>query len=110
MIGIRRNPRSAPIFMLWRCWPYWAVFGSGVASLLPKRHLETSEPILCGWAIYSIGCYDLCMSSRGGLLREVMLETSTTQSELSRVSGVHQPSISQFLSEKVELTDEQLDR
>jgi transcriptional regulator with XRE-family HTH domain len=39
-----------------------------------------------------------------------MLETSTTQSELSRVSGVHQPSISQFLSGKVELSDEQLDR
>jgi transcriptional regulator with XRE-family HTH domain len=50
------------------------------------------------------------MPSRGGLLREVMLETSTTQSELSRVSGVHQPSISQFLSGKVELSDEQLDR
>jgi transcriptional regulator with XRE-family HTH domain len=55
-------------------------------------------------------CYDLCMSSRGGLLREVMLKTSTTQAELSRVSGVHQPSISQFLSGKVELSDEQLDR
>ncbi|NED97038.1 XRE family transcriptional regulator [Phytoactinopolyspora alkaliphila] len=39
-----------------------------------------------------------------------MLETSTTQSELSRVSGVRQPSISQFLSEKVDLSDEQLDR
>lgn len=50
------------------------------------------------------------MPSRGGLLREVMLETSTTQSELSRVSGVHQPSISQFVSGKVELSDEQLDR
>ncbi len=50
------------------------------------------------------------MSGRGDLLHEVMLETSTTQSELSRVSGVHQPSISQFLSGKVELSDEQLDR
>ena len=50
------------------------------------------------------------MPSRGGLLREVMLETSTTQSELSRISGVHQPSISQFVSGKVELSDEQLDR
>jgi len=38
-----------------------------------------------------------------------MLETSTTQSELSRISGVRQPSISQFLSGKVELSDEQLD-
>jgi transcriptional regulator with XRE-family HTH domain len=50
------------------------------------------------------------MSGRGELLREVMLETSTPQSELSRVSGVHQPSISQFLSGKVELSDDQLDR
>ena len=50
------------------------------------------------------------MSDRGDLLREVMLETSTTQSELSRISGVRQPSISQFLSGKVELSDEQLDR
>ena len=50
------------------------------------------------------------MSSRGDVLREVMLKTSTTQSELSRVSGVHQPSISQFLSGRVELSDEQLDR
>ena len=50
------------------------------------------------------------MIDRGDLLREVMLVTSTTQSELSRVSGVHQPSISQFLSGKVELSDEQLDR
>lgn len=39
-----------------------------------------------------------------------MLETSTTQTTLSRVSGVHQPSISQFLSGKVDLSDEQLDR
>ena len=39
-----------------------------------------------------------------------MLETGTTQSELSRVSGVRQPSISQFVSGKIELSDEQLDR
>ena len=39
-----------------------------------------------------------------------MLETGTTQSELSRLSGVRQPSISQFLSGRVELSDEQLDR
>ncbi len=39
-----------------------------------------------------------------------MREVSITQSELSRVSGVRQPSISQFLSGKVELSDEQLDR
>jgi hypothetical protein len=39
-----------------------------------------------------------------------MLETGTTQSELSRISGVRQPSISGFLSGRVDLSDEQLDR
>jgi transcriptional regulator with XRE-family HTH domain len=47
---------------------------------------------------------------RGGLLREVMLGTGTTQSELSRISGVRQPRISQFLSGRVDLSDDQLDR
>jgi transcriptional regulator with XRE-family HTH domain len=55
-------------------------------------------------------CYIRGMSSRLEVLREVMLETGTTQSELSRVSGVRQSSISQFLSGKVNLSDEQLDR
>jgi transcriptional regulator with XRE-family HTH domain len=50
------------------------------------------------------------MTGRGELLREVMSETDTTQSELSRTSGVRQPSISQFLSGRVELSDEQLER
>jgi plasmid maintenance system antidote protein VapI len=50
------------------------------------------------------------MVDRGGLLRQVMSETGTTQSELARISGVHQPSISQFLSAKVDLSDDQLDR
>ncbi len=50
------------------------------------------------------------MNERGELLREVMVETETTQSELSRLSGVHQPSISQMLSGKIEMSDEQLDR
>jgi len=39
-----------------------------------------------------------------------MLGTGTSQSELSRLSGVWQPSISQFLSGKVQLSDDQLDR
>lgn len=50
------------------------------------------------------------MTSRSDVLREVMLETSTTQSDLSRLSGVRQPSISGFLSGKVDLSDDQLDR
>ncbi len=50
------------------------------------------------------------MNERGQLLSEVMSETGTSQSELSRVSGVHQPSISQMLSGRIEMSDEQLDR
>lgn len=50
------------------------------------------------------------MTGRGEILRQVMRETHTSQSELARLSGVHQPSISQFLSGRVELSDEQLDR
>lgn len=50
------------------------------------------------------------MAGRGVILREVMLETGTTQSELSRISGVHQPSISQYLSGRGHLSDDMLDR
>lgn len=50
------------------------------------------------------------MTGRSGVLRDVMIETGTTQSELSRLSGVRQPSISGFLSGKVDLSDDQLDR
>jgi transcriptional regulator with XRE-family HTH domain len=39
-----------------------------------------------------------------------MAQTGTSQSELSRLSGVHQPSISQFLSGKVDLSDDLLTR
>lgn len=39
-----------------------------------------------------------------------MLDTGITQSELSRLSGVRQPSISQTLSGRIEVSDEQLDR
>jgi hypothetical protein len=50
------------------------------------------------------------MTNRSDVLREVMLQTGTTQSGLSRLSGVRQPSISGFLSERVDLSDDQLDR
>jgi transcriptional regulator with XRE-family HTH domain len=39
-----------------------------------------------------------------------MLETGITQSELSRISGVRQPSISQYLSGRGHLSDGMLDR
>jgi len=54
--------------------------------------------------------YTCGVPERGDLLREVMRETRTTQSALSRLSGVRQPSISQFLSGTVDLSDDQLDR
>lgn len=44
------------------------------------------------------------------LLRATMREAGVTQSGLARISGVHQPSISQFLSGKADLSDKQLDR
>jgi transcriptional regulator with XRE-family HTH domain len=50
------------------------------------------------------------MQSRSEVLHEVMLETGTTQSDLSRISGVRQPSISGFLSGRVHISDQQLDR
>ncbi|MCV7211811.1 helix-turn-helix transcriptional regulator [Mycolicibacterium canariasense] len=39
-----------------------------------------------------------------------MTDTRTGQSELASLSGVRQPSISQFLSGRMSLSDEQLDR
>ena len=59
---------------------------------------------------YSNVCYSGGMSSRREILCEVMSETDSTQSELSRMSGVKQPSISQYLSGKIEMSDEMLNR
>ncbi|MFI6361364.1 helix-turn-helix domain-containing protein [Nocardia sp. NPDC050630] len=50
------------------------------------------------------------MSSQSDVLREVMHRTGTTQTELARLSGVRQSSISQMLSDKLNLSDEQLER
>jgi transcriptional regulator with XRE-family HTH domain len=50
------------------------------------------------------------MSGRGEILREVMSQTGTTQSELSRISGVKQPSVSQYLSGRIEMSDDMLNR
>lgn len=50
------------------------------------------------------------MTTRDEILRQVMLETGTTQAELSRISGVRQPSISQYLSGRGHLSDDMLDR
>jgi transcriptional regulator with XRE-family HTH domain len=50
------------------------------------------------------------MTSRGALLRDVLQESGVSQSELARLSGMHQPSISQVLSGRTDLSDTQLDR
>lgn len=50
------------------------------------------------------------MTDRGSILRGVMLETGVSQSELSRISGVRQPSISHYLSGHGHLSDDMLDR
>lgn len=60
--------------------------------------------------LHSKICYNLGVSDKRQVLRDVMLETGTSQSELSRLSGVWQSSISQFLSGKVQLSDDHLDR
>ena len=39
-----------------------------------------------------------------------MRESGITQSDLSRISGVRQPSISQFLSGRIEMSDDMLNR
>lgn len=44
------------------------------------------------------------------VLNEVMRHTGITQSELARLSGVRQPSISQILAGKIDCSDDQLTR
>jgi transcriptional regulator with XRE-family HTH domain len=61
-------------------------------------------------AAYSNFCYSRIVATRGQILRKVMLETGISQSELSRISGVRQPSISQYLSGRGHLSDDMLDR
>jgi transcriptional regulator with XRE-family HTH domain len=87
-------------------WPSLASFGHFWTSCCPSvARALGSRP-----RAYSRNCYSEGMTSRSNVLREVMLETGTTQSDLSRLSGVRQPSISGFLSGKVDISDEQLDR
>lgn len=50
------------------------------------------------------------MTDHGQLLAEVMNKVGMTQSDLARISGVRQPSISQMLSGTVGMSDEQLAR
>jgi transcriptional regulator with XRE-family HTH domain len=75
-----------------------------------RPNVDVPRSFAAGRCFHSIFCYNRGVSDRGELLHEVMLETNTTQSELSRISGVRQPSISQFLSGRGHLSDDMLDR
>lgn len=50
------------------------------------------------------------MSARAQLLASAMTDTQTTQTALAQLSGIKQPSISQFLTGKIDFSDEQLER
>lgn len=50
------------------------------------------------------------MGDGGAILDEVMKRTGTTQTVLAQISGIKQPSISQYLSGKLDCSDEQLER
>lgn len=50
------------------------------------------------------------MQERAAVLREVMAATGTSQSSLARMSGVRQPSISQFLSGRTSFSEDMLAR
>lgn len=84
-------------FDRWLLSTEWTVSGPAVTAGLPQP-------------TYSTYCYASFMPDRSNVLREVMRATRTTQSLLSRLSGVHQPSISGFLSGRVDMSDEMLDR
>lgn len=71
---------------------------------------STSTPVGFHNPAHSSCCYGSVMGPRPEVLRSVMADTRTGQSELARLSGIRQPSISQFLSGRTPLSDEQLDR
>ncbi len=72
--------------------------------------LVAVPPISSTQSPHSNSYYGLDMDSGRDLLRNVLTETGMSQSELSRISGVRQPSISQFLSGRIQMSDEMLDR
>lgn len=58
---------------------------------------------------YSTACYSLGVD-RSTILRDVMSDAGMTQSRLSVLSGVKQPSLSQMLHGRIEMSDDMLDR
>ena len=50
------------------------------------------------------------MNARSGILSSALAQSGVSQSALARMSGVRQPSISQFLAGRINMSDHQLDR
>lgn len=50
------------------------------------------------------------METASDVLSSVMQATGTSQTELARISGIRQPSISQYLAGKTDFSDDQLER
>ena len=96
----------------WSCRAGCGACAACVNASLGVSHLAVMAGLVTQAAHvpYSKICYSLGVPDRSDVLREVMLNTGTSQSGLSRLSGVKQPSISQFLSGKVRPSDEHLDR
>ena len=57
----------------------------------------------------STKCYSLVVE-RSEVLKTVMTQTATTQAQLSALSGVKQPSISQMLHDRIPMSDDMLER
>src|SRR5260370_38708502 len=73
----------------------------------------TGRPLLpnpAASALHSKICYSSRVSDKRDVLRDVMLNTGTSQSQLARLSGGWQSSISQFLSGPVHWRDDQRPR
>jgi transcriptional regulator with XRE-family HTH domain len=58
---------------------------------------------------YSNECYICCMD-RPNILRDVMSRSGMSQSRLSVLSGVKQPSLSQMMHGRIDMSDDMLDR
>lgn len=88
-----------------RCVGLWVRAGSAAATVEAlvsgARYIHARN--------YSNTCNSCGMEGRE-VLRAVLADEQVSQSELSRVSGVKQPSISQFLSGRIDMSDGMLDR
>ena len=50
------------------------------------------------------------LMERAEILQQVMVDVGMTQAKLAELSGVKQPSLSQMMHKRIDLSDEMLDR